>query len=283
MNKNKTILFVLAVGVACNLTLFFVKLYIGLSSNSVCIWSDAVNNLADSLSCILSLGFLAVTMRVSRDRLPFVADKAQQLLSMILAIVVLLVGLSFAYSSLERFMYPTPIWFQMKYFYVLLGAAFAKLAMFFFYRAFAKRTGSGVLRVMKNDSILDFFITLTTLISFTLTQYVSFAVDAVFGLVISTAICVNAAKMICDEVTALLNIVPKAKREQLQALLLESALFLSQPDVRYDIDESRVITATVGGSFAPEIDESARRAQCDAVAQQCLEQTGIKLGFVLYV
>lgn len=282
MKKNRTLLIVLAVGVACNLALFFIKLYIGLSVNSVCIWSDAVNNLADSLSCVLSLSFLAVTMRVSRDRLPFVADKAQQLLSFVLAIIVLAVGLSFAYSSLERFLYPTPIWSQMKFFFVLLATALVKLGMFFFYRVFAKRTHSGVLRVMQQDSVLDFFITLTTLISFVLTQYVEFAVDAVFGLVISVLICVNAAKMIRDAVTALLNIVPKHKRHAVQLLLGESGLFAETPQLRYDVDEENNVTATATLARNTETDPRFC-AQCEQLSETCLEQTGIKLDFVLYV
>ena len=282
VKKNKTLLIVLAVGVACNLALFFTKLYIGLSVNSVCIWSDAVNNLADSLSCALSLSFLAVTARVSRDRLPFVADKAQQLLSFVLAIVVLIVGFSFAYSSLERFMYPTPIWFQMKYFYVLLATALAKLAMFFFYRAFAKKTRSSVLRVMQQDSVLDFFITLTTLISFVLTQYVDFAVDAVFGLLISALICFNAARMIRSAVTALLNIVPRAKRRQVLSLLRESGLFPGETEVRWDVDEENAVTATAALSQTAE-GAALDREALESLAEQCLEQTGIKLCFVLYV
>lgn len=282
VKKNRTLLIVLAIGIACNLLLFFTKLYIGLSVNSVCIWSDAVNNLADSLSCVLSLSFLAVTMRVSRDRLPFVADKAQQLLSFVLAIIVMIVGLSFAYSSLERFMYPTPIWFQMKYFFVLLATALVKLAMFFFYRAFAKRTRSGVLRVLQQDSVLDFFITLTTLLSFVLTQYVDFAVDAVFGLVISILICVNAANMIRTAVTALLNIVPRGKRIALHTLLFESGLFSELPEIRYDVDEENGVCATA--ALAPNGQTAAAEGEALALlSQQCMEQTGIKLSFVLYV
>lgn len=282
MKKNRTLLIVLAVGITCNLALFFTKLYIGLTSNSVSIWSDAVNNLADALSCGVSLSFLAITLRVSRDKLPFVTDKAQQLLSFVLAIVVLFVGFSFAYSSLERFMYPTPIWFQMKFFYVLLLTALAKLGMFFFYRHFSKKTTSSVLRVMQQDSILDFFITVTTLISFALTQHVEFAVDAVFGLLISIVICVNAGRMIKDAVTALLNIVEKSKRKALSALLSKSALFAQTPDIRYDIDEAGDICATV---TLPQTQtpDAGTHEKCDALAAQCLEQTGIKLSFILYV
>lgn len=282
VKKNKTLSVVLAVGIACNLALFLTKLYIGLSVNSVCIWSDAINNLADSLSCGLSFAFLCVTARVSRDRLPFVADKAQQLLSFVLAVVVMIVGFSFAYSSLERFLYPTPIWFQMKFFYVLLATAAVKLAMFFFYRFYARKTASGVLRVMQQDSILDFFITLTTLISFALTQYVDFAVDAVFGLLISILICINAGKMIRDAVTALLNIVPKSKRDLLYEMLSDSPLFSSVPDVRFDIDEENDVTATVALPQCAS-KQALFAEECVRLTEQCLQQTGIKLRFVLYV
>ena len=179
-------------------------------------------------------------------------------------------------------MYPTPIWFQMKYFFVLLGTAFVKLAMFFFYRVFAAKTRSRVLRVMQQDCVLDFFITLTTLLSFALTQYVDFAVDAVFGLLISTLICIGAAKMIRDAVAALLNIVPKEKRRRLQNLLTESGLFPSLPELRYEISEQNAViaAAVLPAGFA---NDAQSREACERLAAQCLQQTGIKLCFVLYV
>ncbi len=103
-----------------------------------------------------------------------------------------------------------------------------------------------------------------------------------FGLLISTLICVNAAKMIRDAVAALLNIVPKGKRNAVQTLLSESGLFAELPALRYDVDEENNVTAVAALSKGTKADALLREG-CERLAEQCLDQTGIKLRFVLYV
>ena len=102
------------------------------------------------------------------------------------------------------------------------------------------------------------------------------------GLLISILICINAGKMICDAVTALLNIVPKSKRDLLYEMLSDSPLFSSVPDVRFDIDEENDVTATVALPQCAS-KQALFAEECVRLTEQCLQQTGIKLRFVLYV
>ena len=278
MKKTKLQLWALGAGIGCNLLLFFVKLYVGLSANSICIWSDAVNNLADSLSCVLSFAFLAVAAKLGAKALPRVRARAQQLLSFVLAVIVALVGASFAYSSLERFFYPTPIWFSMKFFWLVLATAFVKLFLFFFFRAFAAKTGSSVIRVMQQDSLLDFCITLTTLLSFVLTQYVSFAIDAVFGMVIAVIILVSAVKMILTHTRALLNLVDANQRKKVESLISSFETIENLEEIWYDIGEDGAVTAVARAVFSSEANP---QDAAGIIAEACLEETGIALRFLL--
>ena len=63
MKKRNSLLVVCAIAFSVNLLLFFIKLYIGLRSNSISIYSDAVNNLFDSLSGLVTLIFMSLTRR----------------------------------------------------------------------------------------------------------------------------------------------------------------------------------------------------------------------------
>lgn len=204
---------------AVNFALFLIKLYIGLSSNSIAIYSDAMNSLSDFLSCFVSIACILAVKRFSEKKLGYVADKTEQLLSFVLSVTVLAVGLGFAYSSLERFMYPTPVWFSQKYFFIILLSASAKLILYLILRFAERKNDSPVIKVMKADSLLDFFVTSVTLASFTLTRYTEFSVDAVCGLLISVFICVQAVKLVVATVSKLLDKPPKEKAEKLEEIL----------------------------------------------------------------
>jgi len=267
---------------AVNFLLFGVKLYVGLSVNSICIWSDAINNLADALSCLVSLGFSAWSMRLGKTAQEDLPEKSEQLLAFLLSGVVAFVGVSFAYSSLERLIYPTPVWFSVKYFLIVLFTVFVKVFLYFFYRRWAKTTGSRVLRVLQADSLMDCVITTATLLSFTLTRWLEFSIDAMFGLVISVILLVGAAKLLMQHLRALLNVVAAETREQVETLISSCKALANCEKIQYYIGRDDVTAAFVFAAAAPELSENERQRAFEQLAQTTMEQTGVVLRFVLH-
>jgi len=207
-----------------NLILFGIKLYIGLSSNSISVFSDSVNNLFDSLSALLTFSVLGVMLRAADKNTASMAEKGEQLFSFLISIIIVFTGLYFAYSSLERFMYPTPVWYTSLYLWVLVFTAFIKLMMFIFLRRTAKGLSSGVLKTISLDSLLDFFITAATVLTLLLSGAEHFSFDALFGLIISIAIVVPAVKLLLSSGRSLINLVPLARREKVNCIIDETGL-----------------------------------------------------------
>lgn len=195
MNKNKTTLCVCFVAFLVNAVLFFVKLYIGLRTNSISIYSDSLNNLFDSLSGLLTLVSLILIVRKAASSEEII-KRSEQLFSFVMSVAVALAGFYFAYSSLERLMYPAPVWYTPLYLVMLAVTAAVKIFLFFFYRTFYKKTASPVIKVMSVDSILDFFITAVTVLTLYISGKGSFSFDAIFGILISVLIIVSAVKLI---------------------------------------------------------------------------------------
>ena len=204
-----------------NLLLFAVKLYIGLSLNSISIYSDGINNLFDSLSGGLALGCL---LFLSADKTLIskaLIRNCENLLSFIMSVIVGIAGFSFAYSSLERLMYPTPVWYREKYFYILIATALIKLLMHFIFKALGKKTPSPVIRVMAFDSLLDFFVTAVTVMTLLASKQGSYSFDAFCGIGISLVILVSAVKMVISSAAKLIGFIPKEKREILEEILTQ--------------------------------------------------------------
>ena len=224
MKKDKTVINVCAVAFIVNLVLFFVKLYIGLRTNSISIYSDAVNNMFDSLSGLLTFISLTLIMKNSDLSTEGTVRKSEQLFSLLIALVVAFTGFYFAYSSLERLMYPTPVWYTGLYLAVLIATAIVKVVMFFIYKAYSRKTTSPVIKVMSYDSLLDFFITSVTVLTLYISAKGNFAFDAVFGIIISIVIIVSAVKLIITNAKGLINFVSADDRKMLGEILSKYAV-----------------------------------------------------------
>lgn len=217
---------VLLAAVGVNFILFAVKLYIGLRTNSLCIYTDAMNNLADTGSAGVGLlGLFFVTSRAT-TRFPYGLGRLEYLTEFLMALIMTAAGISFAYQSLERFFAPVPVWFSTKYAWIIAATCAVKLAMGFLFRACRRRGDSGVLRTMELDSFLDFGVTLAALVSFTLTNYINFAVDSVLGLAISIAIAVEGGRLIFSAAGRLIGEAQPQREEQLR-----TAVHASMPEL----------------------------------------------------
>lgn len=196
LTKNsKNRIFAVLAGAAVNLLLFFTKLYIGLSVNSVAIYTDAINSLADCAVCIAAaIGFYLISSKPS-PKYPFGTGRSEDLLNLLISLVVAVTGFAFAYTSLERLMYPVPVWYSSLYAVIIAATAAIKLMLVFFFKAVSKKHGSQTVKGIETDSLLDFFITLCTLISFTLSEKISFSVDGAAGIIISIVLIVQGIKM----------------------------------------------------------------------------------------
>ena len=188
----------------------------------------------DGISALLTavcLGFLGRRLLVGSSA---TVRKTEELLSLILSTLVLISGVYFAYTSLERFIYPTPIWFSMKYLYLLGATALFKLVMFLVFRTAVRKTDSRVIKIMSYDCILDFFITTVALVSLWVSASGSFSLDAFCGLFISAVITVGAVKMLSEFIRSITGYVSAEKRERIGEILESADIDLAGAEVFFE-------------------------------------------------
>ena len=231
-----------------------------------------MNSLSDFLSCFVSIACILAVRRLSEKKLGYVADKTEQLLSFVLSAAVLAVGLGFAYSSLERLMYPTPVWFSQKYFLIILLGALAKLVLYFILRFSEAKNTSPVIMVMKADSLLDFFVTSVTLMSFTLTRYTEFSVDAVCGFLISVLICVQAVKLVVSTVSRLLDKPSKESVGKVERILSRFEETAEPVKLRFSLENGSRETVYLLLRLKAECDKEALAGKiADALQKENIE------------
>lgn len=212
--KNKALLFSVSGVLLINLILFLVKLSVGLSANSISIYSDAINNLFDCISAVLTLCSFSVLSTGAY------AEKTEQLLSFLISCFIGFSGAYFLYSSAERLMYPTPVWYTPKYLLLISVTAAVKLIMFLILKKTSAVYSLSLVRLMATDSALDFFIGCTTALTLLLSKNGKYAFDALCGIAISIFILVSAVKGIISAVKLLVNYQSREKREKIENMLL---------------------------------------------------------------
>ncbi|MBQ8503438.1 MAG: cation diffusion facilitator family transporter [Clostridia bacterium] len=255
-----------------NFLLFAVKFYVGLSANSISIYSDGINNLFDSLSGALSVICFYFAFRSTDLSSSSRSEKTEQFLSFVLSVIVAVAGFVFAYNSAERLMYPTPVWFTYGYLWILVATAVVKLLMAAFFRYKHRKLGSEVLKVMSVDSLLDFFITAVTVVTLLLSQKGTYSLDAYCGILISIMILISGIRMTFSSGKKLLNLADENVRGKIQEILSEGGIDKEKAQLEYSLgNESRVYLKT---------DEDIGTERLSVMKKQVYEQTGIKLYIV---
>ena len=181
-----------------DLLLFTVKIYIAISTNSVSIYVDSLNSLADTFVCVFAFVGFVIGAIEPNEKYPFGYGKAEELINLLLSTVILLTGFVFVYTSLQRLMYPVPVWYSTKYAVTIGSTALVKLIMGVVLSRINKKHKSDIIKNLSVDSFLDFFMSFCIVISFTLTSKFGYAVDSVMWLVASVIIIVSGSKSFSD-------------------------------------------------------------------------------------
>ena len=180
------------IGICTNLVLAAFKLIIGILTASVAIMADAMNNLSDAGSSIISfVSFKLSAKPADRDH-PFGHARIEYVASMVVSFLILLVGFEMLIDSLGVVLgfseANTPDFSTVSL--IILGVSvFVKLALSIFYRKVGKKIDSSVILASSTDSFFDSISTFAVLISSIIIKYTDLAIiDSIVGLAVSVLI-----------------------------------------------------------------------------------------------
>lgn len=204
-----------------NFFLFFIKFYIGIRTNSQCIYTDSINNLMDTLSLCLALIGISFINKPSTPRFKYGFGRMEDVTSFIMSIIMTAAGLGFAYSSLGRLLSPVPVWYFTKYAIIIGATCLVKLILGIFFTLKYKKEKSAVINTVMLDSFLDCGITAITLISFTLSNSAGFVLDAILGLIISIIITVAGIRLIISSLAEIIGQYAKEIHNNAEKIIAE--------------------------------------------------------------
>lgn len=193
------------VGIILNILLSAGKFTVGMLSGSLSIRADAVNNLSDAGSQIISLVSFRIAARPADREHPFGHARIEYVASMIVSFAILLVGWELLSGSAQKIFHPEDTVFGWLSVAVLAVSALVKLWMFFFNRAMAKRIGSTVMRAAAADSLSDAAATCGVLVCTLILRYTGLDLDAYVGVVVALMILWSGVGILRDTKNSILG------------------------------------------------------------------------------
>nr|WP_297312017.1 cation diffusion facilitator family transporter [uncultured Oscillibacter sp.] len=221
-----------AVGVGLNLLLFCGKLAAGLASGSIAVVADAVNNLSDAGSSVVTLlGFHLAEQKPDHHH-PFGHGRMEYLSGLVVSMLILLMGFELAQSSVEKILHPVPANAGWQVTAMLCAAILVKLYMAFYNRRAGRRIGSTALEAAALDSLGDCAATAVVLAASLVERYTDLILDGWGGLLVALFILWSGVQAVRTTIDPLLGTPPSAEFvEEIRSLVLSHQPILGVHDL----------------------------------------------------
>ena len=206
-------------GIISNAILFIGKIIIGFIGNSIAIIADAINNLSDAGTSVVTIVGFKLAAKPADSEHPYGHARYEYITGLIIGIVILAVGILLGKSSIEKIISPDVTTVTIYTYIVLVFSILLKLLQMFVYLDFSKSINSQTLKAASSDSLNDILSTTAVLISAIIIAFTNttVSIDGIFGLVLSLYIVISASLMIKDIINPLLG--EKADPEFVQSIV----------------------------------------------------------------
>ena len=196
------------VGVVCNVLLFVGKFLLGTLTGSVAITADAVNNLSDASSSIVTLIGFRLAARPADGGHPFGHHRIEYLAGLAVAAMILLIGVELVKTSIGKILHPANVECTAATILVLLASILVKLWLAHFNRTLGKKIGSPALMATAADSRNDVITTAAVLLCAALSVATGLRLDGYVGLLVALFILWSGVSIAKDTIDPLLGAAP---------------------------------------------------------------------------
>ena len=205
MDRSQEIIRTSWIGIATNVLLAGFKATVGVLSSSVAIVMDAVNNLSDALSSVITIVGTKLSQRPADRKHPFGFGRIEYFSAIIIAVIVLSAGITSLIESVKKIFAPTEPDYTTATLIVIAVAIAVKLVLGQYVKRKGEQLKSDALTASGSDALFDAVITLATLVSAGIMLLWGVSLDGILGALISVVIIKAGIEMLASPVNELLG------------------------------------------------------------------------------
>ena len=203
-----------AVGIVTNFLLFLMKIIVGTAFHSVSVTADAVNNLTDSGSSVVTLIGFKMASKPADEKHPFGHARIEYLSGVIVSFIVIFLGLQLGMSSIEKIITPEENALTPVALIVLVISILAKLWQCLFYRKVGRMIKSESVEATSKDSRNDVIATSVVLLGAVITMLTGVNLDGYMGAAVALFIVFSGVQLTISTADPLLGQAPEGELVQ---------------------------------------------------------------------
>lgn len=233
-------------GIIFNTLLCVFKFIIGYISGSLSITADAVNNLSDAGSSLVTIAGTRMSNKPVDKEHPFGHGRIEYISALIISFFIFIMGFELGKSSVEKIISPTDVAFNIWYIIVLCTSILVKLYMAYFNNKLYKITDNINLKAVRQDSLNDCIATAAAIAALLISSLTSFKIaDGIIGLFVAVIIILSGIDIVKDITGKLLGQAPSKKLvEDIESIMLSRDLIVGVHDlIIHDYGPNRTIAS----------------------------------------
>ena len=231
-NRDKIIVRTSIIGILANIFLAAFKAAVGIISNSIAVVLDAVNNLSDALSSVITIVGTKLAGKLPDKKHPLGYGRIEYLSAMIVSAIVLYAGITALVESVKKIIHPEKADYSAVALIIIAMAVVVKLALGRYVKAKGKAVNSSALVASGSDALFDAILSASVFASAVFFLVTGISLEAYVGVLISIMILKAGYEMMTDTLDDVLG--RRADKETTQQIY---QLLKQEPEVRgaYDL------------------------------------------------
>ena len=203
--REKTIVRISIIGIVANVFLAAFKAVIGLVSNSIAIVMDAVNNISDAGSSLITIIGTKMAGRQPDKKHPFGYGRIEYLSAMIISVIVLYAGITSLIESVKKIINPDTPDYSVVSLVIVAVAVVVKIVLGQYVKSVGKKVNSSSLVNSGEDASLDSVISASTLLAAGIFLFFHISLEAWLGAIISLVIIKSGFEMLKETISQILG------------------------------------------------------------------------------
>lgn len=277
-SREKAIVRTSVIGIAANVLLAAFKAVIGLTANSIAVVLDAVNNLSDALSSVITIVGTKLAGKAPNAKHPLGYGRIEYLTAMIVSGLVLYAGITAFTESVDKILHPVEPSYSVTALVIIAAAVLVKVFLGRYVKSTGERVNSGSLVAAGSDAMSDAILSASVLLCALVYKIFGLSLEAYVGIVIAVFIIKAGIEMMRDTLNDILGSrTDKELAVAIKKTLCEDEAVQGAFDLylyNYGPDKNY-------GSVHVEVDESLTAREIDALDRRLQSSVYLKHGVIL--
>ena len=278
VSREKTIVKTSIIGIIANVFLAGFKAVIGLMTNSIAIVLDAVNNISDAASSLITIIGTKLASREPDKKHPFGYGRVEYLSAMIISVIVLYAGITSLVESVKKIIEPETPDYSAVTLIIVAAAVLVKIFLGRYVKKTGERVNSDSLINSGKDAVLDSVISASTLVAAVIFLLTGLSLEAWLGSVISVIIIKSGIEMLRETLSEILG-----ERADISLAKEIKKTVLSFPEVSgaYDLVLHNYGPDNYNGSIHIEVPDTLSAAELDELIRAVTTKVYLEQNVIL--